>query len=465
MTTSRLFRNQNNTIMRRQQQRGATAMARIFDTFPALHQYVKAARYKVHKPGCDCGKVVKLGLEPPYDRHGFIILPETPNSRQRNLYYHPFPMMSVLPGAAGGGTTKSNAERIVEAEWQLRRTLFPPQSVSPTTTAAAAPPAMTVRAAPTETVRVAENSKFQIYDDNDDTSGTTTNTASRAAVANEIIKFKISCAACLLAVQPNGFVGICSTRRTLVEYVRDQARLESSNDGSQPGGLHHDHAIDAVVLAASELRALLTAARTTPEQSAEAKKQLWASLRQESSRLEKVLEQYRANQVVTMDLEIGHHLKIMLGLMEDRENKGDDDKKEEEETYWFVMVQNDDDESDEQQGGSNTNNNNNQNHRVIKLDLPGGKRYLGETSLECAIRETREETSLRIHIDQQRQADDASSWTVLDILTHEKEPSNHYYRLQPPQAALSDHGETATRQGGVDNIVNAMADLQVSSNR
>ena len=31
-----------------------------------------------------------------------------------------------------------------------------------------------------------------------------------------------------------------------------------------------------------------------------------------------------------------------------------------------------------------------------KIDIPGGKRYLGETSLDCAIRETEEETSVNL---------------------------------------------------------------------
>jgi 8-oxo-dGTP pyrophosphatase MutT (NUDIX family) len=338
----------------RKREAATAAVARIFDSFAALHQHVGAARYKVHKPACDCSKVVKLALAPAYN-NGFVLLPETQNSRQKNVYYH-------CPIQGG----MSYADQPVEAEWQLRNVLFPPPSSSASR--------------------------------DDTTQGS----------------FKISCAVCLLIDQPNGFVGIASDRRSVVEYVCHQARLESNHDQADDNNWHHDHAIDSVVVEVSEAWALATA--RTRNQSLQAKTRLLASLRRESTKL---------NQ--TSDVEIGHHLKIMLQLV------GDNDA-----TFWFVMVQNSD-------LGANR----------VTLDLPGGKRHLGETSLDCAIRETQEETSLH-----------ASKAWIVDILQHEQELYNHYFRMQPPASLLDEPKTTTTAPAAVGfNIIDAMAYLKVADDK
>jgi len=79
---------------------------------------------------------------------------------------------------------------------------------------------------------------------------------------------------------------------------------------------------------------------------------------------------------------------------------------EDEEDWWLVMVEN------------KPNLQNRTKKIVWNLDLPGGKRHLGETSLQCAIRETEEETSLVIH----------ETWTKYAL----KELTNTYYIMNPP---------------------------------
>jgi 8-oxo-dGTP pyrophosphatase MutT (NUDIX family) len=68
-------------------------------------------------------------------------------------------------------------------------------------------------------------------------------------------------------------------------------------------------------------------------------------------------------------------------------------------------------------------------HKSLELDLPGGKRHLGETSLEGAIRETEEETSLVWD----------ASWVTTALQSKKRsEGGNRYFVLHPPQSLL-DH--------------------------
>ena len=81
-----------------------------------------------------------------------------------------------------------------------------------------------------------------------------------------------------------------------------------------------------------------------------------------------------------------------------------------------------------------TNNNNNsyanKNSLIWKVDIPGGKRYLGETSLQCAIRETEEETSLVI--------DEKWLDSLVEDDISESFRQNRYYFLQPPVDVMLD---------------------------
>jgi len=62
----------------------------------------------------------------------------------------------------------------------------------------------------------------------------------------------------------------------------------------------------------------------------------------------------------------------------------------------------------------------------FEIDLPGGKRHLGETSFQCAIRETYEETSLLID----------ETWLLNDgvplQLRGEGGECNVFYLVSPP---------------------------------
>mmetsp|Transcript_20356 Transcript_20356/g.40655 ORF Transcript_20356/g.40655 Transcript_20356/m.40655 type:complete len:177 (+) Transcript_20356:109-639(+) len=83
-------------------------------------------------------------------------------------------------------------------------------------------------------------------------------------------------------------------------------------------------------------------------------------------------------ETIESDYELGHHIKVCLSLTDKPSKELVPSGTEEE--YWFVMVYRDD-----LKGGRHS----------YCIDLPGGKRYLGETALGGAIRETEEETSFR----------------------------------------------------------------------
>jgi hypothetical protein len=79
---------------------------------------------------------------------------------------------------------------------------------------------------------------------------------------------------------------------------------------------------------------------------------------------------------------------------------------------------------------------------VLDIDIPGGKRHLGESSLECALRETLEETSLSIE----------RSW-IVDVehpLRSQKSPDescNVFYEVVPP----TPHDDGSNGVGGSEN--------------
>ena len=164
---------------------------------------------------------------------------------------------------------------------------------------------------------------------------------------------KISCAQCLLNIEPNGFVCITSTAYESVAAIQDLAVEKRYKKMKLGITLHSDHAHYVCVVSRKVLFDILNA--RTESEVIHSENQIIAELEID------VLSERRP-------FKLGHHLKSVLNLTY-KNSKYDD-------TFWFVKICNTSDR--------------------FTIDLPGGKRHLGEDAYECAVRETQEETSLLI---------------------------------------------------------------------
>mmetsp|Transcript_33579 Transcript_33579/g.79183 ORF Transcript_33579/g.79183 Transcript_33579/m.79183 type:complete len:501 (-) Transcript_33579:327-1829(-) len=319
----------------------------LHKSFREMRNDCKALRYKVHKPRCDCPKLLRM-----IEKHDFSheltggsvedgkidALVVVPDTKQQYIYVCRDTPLSVFE------------EDPRKAEWKLRRELFPETTTTDDATEEelGAPP----------------------------TTGT------------DESKFKLSCASCLLkGHEPNGFCVISSSSPDIVDMVRDTSRSKRREKEETGRPLHPDHAHFVARLSRNSLWKLYRS--KTRSQTSQAVEEIFGYLSEQDIDAVSNVERF------TDGIELGHHLVSLLALTD----KSDD--------FWFVIGYDD--------------------HKSLQLDLPGGKRHLGETSLEGAIRETEEESSLVWE----------PSW-VLGALEGKKasEGGNRYFLLHPPQSFL-----------------------------
>lgn len=174
----------------------------------------------------------------------------------------------------------------------------------------------------------------------------------------DALPFKVACAACLLTGhQKNGFLAIVSDSAQELQPIIEEARVASN----KAAHLHSDHGnVCAVEL--SSLKSLLS-----------------AKTRARSNQIvSEILEQLKNGDIDlqspdassgTRTIKLGHHLTSLLSLLQGKLKMMSE----------FIMVIVNDD-----------------GPKVLELDLPGGKRHLGETTLESLVREVREETMIQL---------------------------------------------------------------------
>ena len=206
----------------------------------------------------------------------------------------------------------------------------------------------------------------------------------------ETLGFKVSCASCLLELEPNGFVCINSKSYHEVEYARNLA--QTLKDEKQKLGhlLHHDHAHCLLVLHQSifhniNLKSLSKSGIP-------------------NSKIPDIKAALAKEGIEDIDsIVLGHHLISLISLMKKNE-------------YFFLAIA----LFEEMDEGK----------KKIIIDLPGGKRHLAETSMECAIREIQEETSLIV--------DETWNVSVVSPLQKKKggDRCNVYYDMTPPIESL-----------------------------
>jgi hypothetical protein len=203
---------------------------------------------------------------------------------------------------------------------------------------------------------------------------------------------KVSCAACLLGDEPNGFICVSSSSRQTVDFVRDLARKRTKQK-QHDGVLHADHA-HFICTVPRHLLWQLCNKPNTRGQKREARNKLMRHLG---------MQGVPTNTTDTsIQIELGHHLSSLLYI-----TNGDSDANT---AYWMTLVYDD---------TSNSTN------PCWTLDLPGGKRHLGERSLEGAIRETEEESSLQID----------TKWILKErprTSSQKDDHFNEYYMIGPP---------------------------------
>ena len=202
----------------------------------------------------------------------------------------------------------------------------------------------------------------------------------------------IHAAECLLAINPNAFACISADNYESVCKIQAWSNYEKEITLEQGQTLMKDHADLMVVFLWEDLLEFYKASKS--------KNEVWS--RQVSLRLAKQLSQQNTQlDGIMLDkpcFNMGHHLRTLLrASLSKLSDFGD---------YCLTMVY-------KTQAGT------------FELDLPGGKRHLGESTWDGLMRQIKEETSLRLD----------SSWIMEDRppLKISSERENIYYQLWPPR--------------------------------
>jgi len=173
----------------------------------------------------------------------------------------------------------------------------------------------------------------------------------------EKTNIKVSCSECILSSIPNGFAFIMSRNKNRIEEMIKNAE-EKKNEKELLDAVHHDHATFLKCMPYAELRRI----------------KYWPHLF--FNGLVKDKQDVYVNDWAHTWKD-GPHLKEMMDLISKHNHWNSCERK-----YVMIMF--------EYKKGEKEKIN------YWTLDIPGGKRYLGETPMQCAIRETEEETSVEL---------------------------------------------------------------------
>ncbi|KAL3786169.1 hypothetical protein ACHAW5_008786 [Stephanodiscus triporus] len=408
----------------RQQQRGTvTVITSDFRTeFHA--KLCRAARYKVHAPGCSCPRIVALrsryvasmeeeeeeekaaatgnAVAPPMTAGpADVMRPDVDGKCDDVSGRFGRLRLAAAATATRGGTSGSDDGGDYDADGDggdavvRRRDPFDGLIALPDTKSSTPSRAYACEGtgrSSFELDRTGCEGKLagEMFDDRGDWSSSSS--ASSAAPP----PFKVSCAQCLLAIQPNGFVAIVSRSSGGLKAV-----LQSARDAAARRRGTHRHADHAHFLCAAELSSLrslipssdgttTTAGSTTQIEMDVARRiaedegvdclppemlERIASWRAMSSSSSSSSSSQPPHRHELVRIELGHHLSSLLRLI--AEPREETERVPREMRYIMAMGY--------VRGPG-----------LLILDLPGGKRRLGESTLVGAIREVEEECSLTI---------------------------------------------------------------------
>eukprot|EP00956_Cyclotella_meneghiniana_P017676 scaffold29028_cov77-Cyclotella_meneghiniana.AAC.1 len=324
-----------------------------------FHNSIRAAKYKVHAPNCDCSKIVRI-------RNRYMdSLQHTPqqqtalcNDRVTSQYDN------TIQFDIEGGISQQFDKRLQLSE---ETCLFDNLVVLPDTPR----PSTAYTCKQTGFSRFQQNGiaceqklAIEIFG------------AKKGDIGgnDDVSSFKVSCAICLLTGHYwNGFVALVSKSSDQLQPIIQTARRASK--AKQQTGLHSDHAHFVCAVEISLLQSLKMAKTRSARLSSA--NQLLNQIQRSGEKLAEDAQAFNNGGGMTNGQEfkfvLGHHLTSVLQILTDQCNC-----KTNLLQYLLVI------------GYQNESFN-------LTLDLPGGKRHLGETTLEGAIREVEEESSLQLN--------------------------------------------------------------------
>jgi hypothetical protein len=392
ITSSRNNNSGSRNTRKERRQKRMTANTKIYtgrNNFLKMHRMCGAVRYKVHKPKCDCPKLIQLikTIDYSYDSDDVIIegggggggidgLVVVPDNKQRVIYL-----------CSGTNQDIFNDDPRM-AELKLRDEIFSSSKIVSSSDAD-------------------EYADAGVYVD--------VETIATATTVVDESQFKVSCASCLLtANEPNGFCLVTSSSSTsldLVDAVRDRSRSRKEEKEAIGEALHPDHAHFVARLPRSSLWKLSQS--KTRSQTSQALDKIFLHLSGQGIDTNIINDDNNIERY-TNGIELGHHLSSLLNLTDVTSNQRYDGNDADADAnantngdYWLVL------------GYDDT--------KSLMLDLPGGKRHLGETSLEGAIRETEEEMSLIWD----------PSWVVQTVQGKKKSDlGNRYFFISPSSSSI-----------------------------
>lgn len=337
----------------------------ITDDFSKLVSESRAVRYKVHRPGCNCSKVSKLFLN---NASASQNEPSPAKLQKPKEGFLVLPDVKTVQSIFVGGTGTINSFPLdpLGHERSLKELIFPsPRDETKTGTS-----------------------------------------------------IKVSCASCILDLEPNGFVCIASSNKSEIEKAKDIAQLAKETALQSGASLHPDHAHYIYILRQDILlESANVSTYKSPRKSKEKPIQMNTDLKND------LRSQYVCLQEEDT-VEIGHHLCTMMGILKDQRIQY---------KYIFCIVT----KSIKEKG------------TIYEVDLPGGKRHLGETSFDCAVRETLEETSLAID----------ESWLIDSgepIKSKSRSESGNVFYLARTPGDINSRGRSYKDKEGVEDVLSNM---------
>lgn len=272
---------------------------------------------------------------------------------------------------------------------------------------------------------------------------------------------KFACAADLLADEPNGFACVASSSESVIQKVRDWTRKQALNVSQDEKATDHG---DFVVSLPKELLWNFLQAKKKYDTLSKNKEKYtppqWAKQILPLQQVQDDILSRLANQgiVAKMDndkiatecdptttkITFGHHLQSLLHLIM-QNPKNDNNKKRNGSSNKNTKTGrsnhkkfynhtskggNDDSQTPSTSSGDDYMliygyDDSTDQESSMELNIPGGKRFLGETCVEAAVRETKEETSLTW--------DEEWITKVHQNMKNPSEKINRYYMLHPPK--------------------------------